>query len=112
MIFADPYAPAGELGDAVVAQLQAIVGLARGVPGYAGAVPPEYLTDTLRYHVIAEGEHRYDAWIVHGWLPLVVFAPGGREVVAWWSDQDDGTEGFADADAIHAAYEAITRSRA
>jgi hypothetical protein len=103
--FANRYAPSGEaLTPLEVAQIRKIIGLAQGVPNYGGPVT-DYLTDSARYDVIADGVHRYDAWIIGGWQPFVVFPAGGTEVLAWWSDQDSSTEEFPDADAVYAAYE-------
>jgi len=59
--------------------------------------------------VVADGQHRYDAWIVNGCLPLIVFAPGSSAVLAWWSDQSDGADDFADGDAVYAAFETDIR---
>jgi len=90
------------------AQLVRIEGeLYRRDPPWTGplaAVDPERST---RYRALSGGAQRYDVWIVNGWLPLVVFAPDGADILAWWGDQDDAAEGFADADAIYAAYEAL-----
>lgn len=109
--FANAYTPdADHLTPTDLAQLRRIAGLAQGMPDFDGPVT-YYLTDTSRYEVIADGAHRYDAWIVNGWLPLVIFAPGGTDVVAWWSDQDDSTDGFDDGDDVYAAYEAVLAAR-
>jgi hypothetical protein len=109
--FANAYAPTeDQLTSTDLAQLRTIVCLAQGRRTYDGPVT-YYLTDTARYDVIADGVHRYDAWIVNGWLPLVVFAAGRAEVVAWWSDQDSSTEGFDDGHDVYAAYEAVLAER-
>lgn len=93
-----------------LAQLRAVIGLAQGRPDYDGPVD-DYLEGTLRYDVLLDGVHRYDAWVVGGWLPCVVFETGASAVAAWWSDQDSRTEGFADADDVWAAYEAAMAER-
>jgi hypothetical protein len=106
--FDNAHAPSADrLGPTDVAQLRRIIGLVQGMPDYDGPIPSQFLDSIARYDVIAEGVHRYDAWIMHGWLPVVVFDAGRAEVRAWWSDQDDATEGFADADDVYAAYEAL-----
>ena len=88
--------------------MRVVVGLMRGTSGYDGPVD-EYAS--VRYEVVDAGVHRYDAIVVGGWQPLVVFAPGTTDVLAWWSDQDDRSDGFADADAVYAAYEAAISVR-
>jgi hypothetical protein len=87
-----------------LAQLRRIDALMRGGPELDGLVAASPANST-RYRVVLGGTHRYDAWIVNGWQPLVVFAPGGTEVLAWWSDQDSSTDAFPDAHDVYAAYE-------
>lgn len=84
------------------AQLRAVVALQRGMPTYDGSLEG---IDAARFEVLEGDAHRYDAIIVDDGLPLVVFARASANALAWWSDQDDDTESFPDADAVYAAFE-------
>jgi len=94
--------PHDPLNETDIAQLRRIVALQRAQPGYDG--PVDHL-QAERFEVMEGEVHRYDAWVIDGFLPLVVFAPADANDIAWWSDQDDNTENFADTDAVWAAYE-------
>ena len=94
--------PHDPLNETDIAQLRRIVALQRGQPGYDGSV--DHL-EAERYEVRDGEVHRYDAWVIIDG-PLVVFAPGGTADVAWWSDQDENTDDFPDADAVFEAYAA------
>ena len=103
-VFANPTTPTSPT-PIELAQLHAIDALYRVQPRPDGSLVAVDPASCTRYEVSDGGVHRYDAYVIGGWQPFVVFAPGGSVVLAWWSDQGDSSEGFADADAVYAAYE-------
>lgn len=115
LAFVDAYTPASRetLTATELAQLGEIERVIRGGETWDGKLVAVQVGEATRYKIVGGGAHLYDAWVYRGWVPLVVFDPGGTEVLAWWGDQDsDAVEGFAHADEIGAAYEAVLADEA
>jgi hypothetical protein len=115
LAFVDAYTPAprDKLTATELAQVGEIERIIRGGETWDGHLVAVQVAEAKRYKVVRCGIHLYDAWIYAGWVPLVVFRPGGTEVLAWWGDQDsDALDGFAHADEIEDAYEAVLADEA